>query len=64
METKKETSEYQRRKEQVREEAREWQFSFSEESCSWSEVAEAGQRFERLGRRYGLLREFRENGII
>ena len=64
MKTQKGSSEYQRRKEQVREEAREWQFSFSEESSSWSEVAEAGQRFERLGRRYGLLREFRENGII
>lgn len=58
------TSKYQRRKEQVQEEAREWQSSFSEESYSWAEVAEAGQRFERLGRRYGLLREFRENGII
>lgn len=64
MKTQKGTSEYQRRKEQVREEAREWQFSFSEASYSWAEVAEAGQRFERLGRRYGLLREFRENGII
>ena len=64
MKTQKGTCRYQRRKEQVREEAKEWQFSFSETDYSWSEVAEAGQRFERLGRRYGLLREFRENGII
>ena len=64
MKTQKGSSEYQRRKEQVREEAREWQFCFSETDNSWAEVAEAGQRFKRLGRRYGLLREFRENGII
>ena len=64
MKTRKGISEYQRRKEQVREEAIEWQFGFSERDYSWAEVAEAGQRFKRLGRRYGLLREFRENGIL
>lgn len=30
---------------------------------SWSEVAEIGAWFEKYGRRYGLLREFRKNGI-
>lgn len=30
---------------------------------SYAEVAEMGAKFEKLGRRYGLLREFRENGI-
>lgn len=30
---------------------------------SWAEVAAISNRFERLGRRYGLLREFRENAI-
>ncbi len=30
---------------------------------SWAEVAAISNHFERLGRRYGLLREFRENGI-
>jgi hypothetical protein len=64
MKTQKGNSEYQRRKERAREMAIEWQRSCSEESYSWAEVAEAGQRFERLGRRYGLLRKFRENGII
>ena len=35
------------------------------ESClySWGEVAEWQSKFEKLGKRYGLLREFRENGI-
>lgn len=30
---------------------------------AWSEVAEIGNWFEKYGRRYGLLTEFRENGI-
>lgn len=64
MKTQKGTSEYQRRKDQVREEARAWQFHIGDEPQSWAEVVELCQRFERLGRRYGLLREFRENGII
>ena len=29
----------------------------------WSEAAEIGNWFEKYGRRYGLLTEFRENGI-
>lgn len=30
---------------------------------SYSELAEVGERFYMLGKRYGLLKEFRENGI-
>ena len=33
------------------------------ESPSYGELAEAGEYFEKLGRRYGLLQEFRENAI-
>jgi len=58
------TNDYQRRKEQARERAQRWQREFADTSHSWGEVAEATARFERLGRRYGLTREFRENGII
>ena len=64
MDTRKGTGEYQRRKEQARRTAQEWQRRFSDSSHSWAELAEDAQRFERLGRRYGLLREFRENGIV
>ena len=32
-------------------------------SLSWGECAWIGEYFERLGKRYGLLKEFRENGI-
>ena len=52
---------YQRRKAEVREEAIE--YSYSEEELSYGELAEKNDYFERLGRRYGLLREFKENAI-
>lgn len=60
----KQESEYSRRKEQAREQAKEWQRRFADTSHSWGEIAEDAARFERLGRRYGLLREFKENGIL
>lgn len=55
---------YQKKKAAIREAAQDWQRSFS--SCLWSygEIADFQARFERLGRKFGLLREFRENGII
>lgn len=57
-------TEYGRRKEQARRAAQEWQRTFGEASHSYAELATDAARFERLGRRFGLLREFRENGII
>ena len=54
---------YQQKKEQVRNEAIDWQYEVAEMSLSYGELAEAQGYFERLGRRYGLLREFRENAI-
>jgi hypothetical protein len=54
---------YQKRKAEVREEAIEWQVDFSEHNYSYGELAYYGDYFERLGKRYGLLREFKENAI-
>ena len=54
---------YQERKEAARQEAIEWQASFCDQNYSYGELAEWQAYFERLGRRYGLLREFRENCI-
>lgn len=54
---------YQELKADAREKAIDWQIDFSESSYSWEYVIVSAQYFERLGRRYGLLREFRENGI-
>lgn len=55
---------YNRLKEAARQAAIEWQLTFGENPMSWNELADACQRFYTLGKRYGLLREFRENGII
>lgn len=54
---------YQQKKEQAREQAIDWQYETAEQNLSYGELAEAGEHFEKLGRRYGLLQEFRENGI-
>lgn len=56
-------SEYAARKEAVRDEAIEWQSSFYDHNYSYGEVLSWLTRFHKLGKRYGLLREFRENGI-
>ena len=52
---------YEKRKAEVREEAIE--YSYSEEELSYGELAEKQDYFRRLGKRYGLLREFKENCI-
>ena len=31
---------------------------------SWGEIAQEKAKLERLAKRYGLIKEFRENGII
>lgn len=54
---------YQQLKEAAREAAIDWQDWSHEQNLSYGELAEAQERFEKLGRRYGLLREFRENAI-
>lgn len=54
---------YAKRKENARNEAIKWQYKISDKSISWAELAEAGDYFYTLGKRYGLLREFHENGI-
>lgn len=55
---------YALRKADVRDEAIQWQADFCNHNYSYGELAYWGDHFERLGKRYGLLREFRENGII
>ena len=54
---------YQRRKEQIREQAMEWQHNFCEQDYDMHEVYTWQTHFYKLGKRYGLLREFHENGI-
>ena len=56
-------SAYQEKKKKAREKAIEWQERLVEQSISYGELVIAQSVFEQLGRRYGLLTEFRENGI-
>ena len=60
------TKTYKDRKNQAREEAIEWQTQFADMTfnISWGEYAEQVARFEKLAKRYGLIKEFKENGII
>lgn len=55
---------YQKGKEAARAAAQEWQAAFPARAMSWGELAQWQNHFTRLGRKYGLLREFAENGII
>ena len=54
---------YRKRQDEVRQEAIEWQFKISEDD-TWYDAIGMQYYFEKLGKRYGLLEEFRENGII
>lgn len=55
---------YQIKKENVRQLAIDWQLECGERNTSYSELEYMTGYFERLGRRFGLIREFRENAII
>ena len=54
---------YRRRQEQIRSEAIAWQTEFADKSWSMDEIVEQQAYFHRLGRRFGLLREFHENAV-
>lgn len=49
---------YQKGKEAARAAAQEWQAAFPARAMSWGELAQWQDHFTRLGRKYGLLREF------
>lgn len=56
-------SNYQKQKERVRNEAIDWQLDFCNHNYSWGELAYFSDYFYTMGKRYGLLTEFRENAI-
>lgn len=59
-----ETSSYSRGKARARETAQQWQNDFPEHESSYAEMAAFQDLLYCLGKRYGLLTEFRENGIL
>ena len=56
-------SRYYEKKAEIRQQAIEWQLDFSNHNYSWGELAEWSNYFYTMGKRYGLLTEFRENAI-
>lgn len=55
---------YQQAKERARQAAINIQLTLSENSYFMSDLAYFSAYFEKLGKRYGLIKEFKENGII
>ena len=57
---------YRELKEKTRQLAKDWQYSImtEQETPSLDEFWDMQTKFEKLGKRYGLIKEFRENGII
>lgn len=54
---------YYEKKEEIRQEAVNWQLDFSNHNYSYLELANWGDYFYKKGKKYGLLKEFHENGI-
>ena len=57
-------SRYTRAKENARQKAMDWQTEYSNNDYSCGELIAFAEYFTRLAKRYGLITEFRENGII
>lgn len=57
-------SKYQQEKERARQKAIDWQYGFTDHNYSYGELADWAAYFERLAKRYGLIKEFRANAII
>lgn len=55
---------YEIMQEIVRISAQEWQTETAEKSLSYAELLHDTRIFEKYAKKYGLQREFRENGII
>ena len=57
-------SKYTRAKENARQKAMDWQTEYYNNNYSYGELAAFTEYFTKLAKRYGLITEFRENGII
>ena len=55
---------YKEQKEKARELAVQWQYDFANNNYNWEEIGNFTDFFTKLGKRYGLLKEFRENGVL
>ena len=55
---------YQKKKQELREEAKEHQIQASEQNLSWWDIYDYLEHLETQAKKYGLIKEFRENGVI
>lgn len=55
---------YEKGKQRAREKAQQIQIYNAETRQSWQQVADTCADFEKLAKRYGLVKEFKINGII
>lgn len=55
---------YQQQQDSLRNEAIEWQLDFSNHNYSWTELIDYQNYFYTNAKKYGLVKEFIENGII
>ena len=55
---------YEQKKEEIRQQAIEWQQQEESQAYSMSDYAYYTEYFKKVGKRYGLIGEFFENGII
>lgn len=55
---------YNIKKYEIRQEAIEWQHSLNDKNFGGLNLWLNQEYFYKMGKRYGLLKEFRENGII
>lgn len=62
--TGKKLSSREKNKESLRDFAIQWQYDFANFNYSYSDLAMYTDFFNEYGKKYGLIREFRENGIL
>ena len=55
---------YLKLKEKARQEAIDWQLNLMNHNYSYGELSYWDNYFYKLAKRYGLIKEFKENGII
>lgn len=55
---------YEIEKEKAREQIRELEILLSAVAYSYGELVEFQEKFAKLGKRYGLIKELKENGIL
>lgn len=55
---------YKDQKEKARQKAINWQHETSERNLSYKELLWFQEDFKKLGKRYGLIKEFKENAIL